>query len=147
MFLELMKHFFIKKCPTLQPKDMFIMVLDACNCNKFSRHVILRLFHSNEEFMYTNNFDSLRKHILQFKEYILNFIFNPHVRLVEYDGIDFYGNRKYLRKYVKNVDETEQNIVYDKIATNYFVDHIKEAGICLEDGESLNLYVHIYMSI
>ena len=140
MVIQLMKQFFIKKF-NLQSKNMFFMVLDASNHYKFSRHIILTLFHSNnEEFMYTNNFDSLRKHILEFKQYIINFVFNEHVELSKYDGIDFHGDRKYLRKYVKNVDEREQDIVYDKIANNYFVDDVKEAGIFLEDGKYLNLY-------
>ena len=36
---------------------------------------------------------------------------------------------------MKNIDEIEQDVVYDKIANNYFVVHVKEAGIFLEDGE------------
>ena len=56
--------------------------------------------------MYTNNFEVLRKQILEFKEYIINFVFNEHIELSKYDGIDFH-DRKYLRKYVKNIDEIE----------------------------------------
>ena len=52
------------------------MVLDSSNHCKFNRHVIVRLLHCNEEFMYTNNFDDLHKHILEFKVYIILFSMN-----------------------------------------------------------------------
>ncbi|OXU16630.1 hypothetical protein TSAR_009247, partial [Trichomalopsis sarcophagae] len=134
IFMMLLKSFLVSSITNLRLCNIFYMILDASDHTKFSRHVIVRFLEADQEYMYNNNFEVLKCHVLQFREHLLNFVFNSNIPISTYGSVFSEGDNKYLRKYEKNVDITKQDELYEQFAFQYFTDHVTEAAIFLSEG-------------
>ncbi|XP_016844128.1 uncharacterized protein LOC116417824 isoform X1 [Nasonia vitripennis] len=141
LFIELLKQFLLAKFPNIQANEIYYLTLDASNHKKFSRHVIVRLISKNTEYIHNNNFDALRALMLEFRDFIIGFVFGINYDASMYRNIDI-SNGKYLRKYQKNVDISEQDLCYDKFASEYSTKNAKEIVIFLADGLFIDYKVY-----
>ena len=81
--------------------------------------------------MYNDNYNSCKWYILEFRDYLIHFVFNENQQYFDYDGLNPKTDGKYLWKYEKNVLETEQNNLYNSIADQFFERSNKESGLFL----------------
>ena len=76
--------------------------------------------------------------MFEFRDYIIGYTFGIYTDESMYGNYDL-SNKRYLRKYQKNVDITEQDLSYDKFASEYSLENNKEIIIFLIDGKIYNL--------
>ena len=135
IFIKLIKQFITSKIPNLQKNQIYHLVMDSSDNEKFSRHLIIRIFNNrNEELIYKNNYNDCKKHLLEFRDYFIHFVFNRNNQIYDYGDINHTVYAKYLRKYEKNLPESLQNDFYSSIADQFFLQNDKYAGSLLTEG-------------
>ena len=115
IFKELLILFLSIKFTNIKRENIYFLLLDSSNNQKFSRHVIVRILRKYVEYMFYSNNQDLSAFINKFRDFLVTFVYNNNAdeNLYSKENLEF---RHQLIKFTKNVDQNEELMLLHECA-------------------------------